>query len=288
MSPNIRRVVAPLEPAALEAMDALMVRAYSGGSWRSSIDRFAITQPDGLFVAEEATDGGLVRVVGAGCGIAYPDAGFGWIGLIAVEPAEQRRGLGELVTEGVAAMLRSHGCAAVLDASPAGGPLYARMGFADHGVTRVLAAGEGWAAAGPPPRGLVDVDPGAVAALDAEAFGASRHRLLRVLLAQVPGRQAMALDRRGDVVGYVVATDTGIGPLVARDEATCRRLVAFARRLPWAAPPRICVPPGSGHLQSLLADGFDEVRRLRHMRREMTGLPGNASLVAGRLSLAEG
>ena len=80
----------------------------------------------------------MVSVVGTGCCIAYPDAGFGWIGLVATLPAFQRRGIATAITEFLGRTLAAYGCASVLDASLAGGPVYERMGFADCGVTRVL------------------------------------------------------------------------------------------------------------------------------------------------------
>ena len=65
-----------------------MQQAYGVSSFRTSIDRFAAVQPDGLVVVED--DG---AVVGTGCCVAYPDGGFGWIGLVATAPAFQRRGI---------------------------------------------------------------------------------------------------------------------------------------------------------------------------------------------------
>ena len=43
-----------------------------------------------------------------------------------------------MITELLSDVLAGHGCASVLDASLAGGPVYERMGFADHGLTTVM------------------------------------------------------------------------------------------------------------------------------------------------------
>ncbi|MGZ7087259.1 MAG: GNAT family N-acetyltransferase, partial [Ilumatobacteraceae bacterium] len=128
-----RRVDPSSEPATLDAMDDVMQRAYGVSSFRTSINRFVAAQPDGLAVVEH--DG---SVVGTGCCVAYPDGGFGWIGLVATMPGFERRGIATSITAFLDGVLTGHGCAPVLDASAAGGPVYERMGFADHGLTRVL------------------------------------------------------------------------------------------------------------------------------------------------------
>jgi len=94
-----------------------MQQAYGASSFRTSIDRFVAVQPDGLFVVEEDD-----RVVGTGCCIAYPEGGFGWIGLVATAPTHQRRGIATTITEHLSDVLAEHGCASVLDASAAGAP----------------------------------------------------------------------------------------------------------------------------------------------------------------------
>ena len=192
-----------------------MQEAYGVSSFRGSIDRFASVQPDGLAVVEH--DG---AVVGTGCCIAYADGGFGWIGLVATSRQFQRRGIATEITEFLSRTLAGHGCASVLDASAAGGPVYERMGFADRGVTRVM----GDAADGLPPKpGDDDCEPltagdlDDVVAFDAARFGASRRALLRTLIEQHPGR-ALVLRRRGVLVGYLVAQ---AGTLGARGRRRC-------------------------------------------------------------------
>src|SRR5437764_674977 len=73
---------------------------------------------------------------------------------------------------------------------------------------------------------------------------------MELLIDQNPGRVGIAVDGDGDgsPVGFVIGQGTGIGPLVAADEATVASLAAFAVSLPWTAPPRLSVPPESEHL----------------------------------------
>ncbi len=283
------RAVDPGEfPTMIPVMDGVMMRAYDTGSFLPRIERFAAVQPDGLFVAESPGADGGVTVIGAGCGVAYPDGGFGWIGLIAVDPSHHRRGIGERLTERVAEMLASMGCAALLDASAAGGPLYERMGFVDHGPTIVMTPSKALLATPPPSDGLNPVEVDIIGPFDSAHFGASRERSLQVAVEQSQGRHAMALDGHGRVTGYVIAEQGGIGPLVATSTAAMARLIGYALALPNPVIPRLCVPPGSRFHEWLTDLGFVEARRLRHMRRGVTLIPGDESSIAGRLSLGEG
>ncbi len=262
-----------------------MQQAYGVSSFRASIDRFVAAQPDGLVVVEYDRS-----VVGTGCCIAYRDAGFGWIGLVATAGAFQRRGVATAITEFLGRTLAAHGCASVLDASVVGAHVYERIGFADWGITRVLSlAGQ----SRPTTQGEERCDPVTpedfddVIAFDAARFGASRRSVLAKVIEQHPGR-SLVLRRRREVVGYLVAQPGALAPVVADDAAALSALVTAARRFEWVSPPRINVPPESSHLPTLLRLGFEPRRELRHMRRGIGVLPGRRATVAGLISLGEG
>jgi ribosomal protein S18 acetylase RimI-like enzyme len=271
------------ESSTLDAMDVVMQQAYGVSSFRLSIDRFAAVQPDGLAVVE---DGG--EVVGAGCCVAYPQGNFGWIGLVATAPSFQRRGIGTAVTEHLAAVLAEHGCASVLDASAAGGPVYERMGFVDHGPTRVMEFAGGDVTGdndGCEPLTADELDE--IARFDAPRFGASRRAELAIVVEQHPGR-ALVLRRRGKVAGYLVAQERTLGPVVADTSETVMSLIWAALRIVWSTTPRINLPPESGHVATLQRLGFEERRQLRHMRRGIGSLPGRRESIAAQVSLGEG
>jgi GNAT superfamily N-acetyltransferase len=280
-----RRVDPAAEPATLEAMDAVMQQAYGVPTFRSSIDRFATVQPDGLAVVE--IDG---TVVGTGCCVAYSDGKFGWIGLVATLPAFQRTGIGTQVTEFLSEVLAEHGCASVLDASLAGGPVYERMGFADRGITTVM----GYALEDQPPTGdgdecapLTTDDLDEVARFDAPRFGSNRLQLLAKVVDQHPGR-GIVLRRRGKVAGFLVAQESTLAPVVADTSESLTSLINAALGLDWPTPPRINVPPESGHLATMQRLGFEVRRQLRHMRRGIEVLPGRRESIAAEVSLGEG
>jgi GNAT superfamily N-acetyltransferase len=266
-------------------MDVVMQQAYGVPSFRVSIDRFVAVQPDGLAVVE--VDG---TVVGTGCCVAYPDGKFGWIGLVATLPAFQRQGIGTTITEFLSNVLTDYGCASVLDASAAGGPVYERMGFADRGLTRVM----GYEGNGDPSTANVEEcealttgDLDEVARFDAPRFGANRRELLAKVVDQHPGR-ALVLRRRGKVAGFLVAHESTLAPVVTDTSESLTGLITAALRLDWATPPRINVPPESGHLATLQRLGFEVRRELRHMRRGIEVLPGRRESIAAAVSLGEG
>jgi ribosomal protein S18 acetylase RimI-like enzyme len=272
------------EHAILDAMDEVMEQAYGMSSFRASIDRFAAVQPDGLVVVED--DG---AVVGTGCCVAYPDGRFGWIGLVATKPGFERQGFGSAITEHLCQVLAGHGCASVLDASLKGGPVYERMGFADHGLTKVM----GFVGTDSSPAGtdecslLTQHDLDEVVRFDTPRFGASRRELLAKVIDQHPGR-AVVLRRRGKVAGYLVAQESTLAPVVTDTSESLMSLVTAALRLDWPQPPRISVPPESGHIATLQRLGFEHRRDLRHMRRGVGALPGRREGIAGLMSLGEG
>ena len=262
-----------------------MQRAYGASSFRTSLDRFVAAQPDGLAVVEHEG-----AVVGTGCCVAYSSGGFGWIGLVATAPGFERRGIATAITSLLGDVLAGHGCAAVLDASAAGGPVYERMGFTDCGLTRVMGfdGRDAGAITSPErcaPLGAAELDE--VVAFDSLRFGASRSVLLRRVVEQNPGR-ALLLRSGPEIVGYLVAQDTTLAPIVADDQESLSCLVSAALRLGWQSAPRINVPPESKHIESLSALGFALRRELRHMRRGIGTLPGRRDCVAGLVSLGEG
>ena len=262
-----------------------MQQAYGVSSFRLSVDRFVTVQPDGLAVVE--VNG---TVVGAGCCVAYRDGKFGWIGLVATLPGFQHQGIGTAVTEFLSGVLSGHGCAAVLDASAAGGPVYERMGFADRGITTVMGyAGDGSA----PTDDFDECEPlttdqfDEVVRFDALRFGANRGQLLTMVMQQHPGR-GVVLRRRGKVAGFLVAQESTLAPAVADTSESLTGLINAALRLDWPTPPRINVPPESGHLATLQRLGFEVRRELRHMRRGVEVLPGRRDSIAAQVSLGEG
>jgi hypothetical protein len=98
----------------------------------------------------------------------------------------------------------------------------------------------------------------------------------------------VVLRRRGKVAGYLVAQESTLAPVVADTSESLTSLIDAALRLDWRSPPRINVPPESGHLATLQRLGFAVQRELRHMRRGIGALPGRRESIAAEVSLGEG
>jgi GNAT superfamily N-acetyltransferase len=288
--------------ADIAAIDVLLQAAYNAPSWRFRVERGLALQPDGWVVACAGTSDAIV-----GCGgfLAFTESGFGWIGLVATHPEYQRQGVARRVTQYLVDRLRERGCAAALDGSASGAPLYASMGFVDHGVATLLTiddpagAAAALAARTPTnPAGPISVQAAGVADLDAidhfdqRCFGGPRRELLRRLLVEFPDRAALAVDAAGAIRGYVVAQADAIGPLVVTgdgDAGDARdALLEWSLCCPWRSAPRIIVPPDSDHLDAVRGAGFEQQRALRHQRLGIDDLPGARAEVVAQVSFGEG
>lgn len=155
--------------------------------------------------------------------------GLAWISMVLVRPDQRRQGHATALMRWATASLAT--AAQVLDATPAGREVYARLGFRDlWGFAR-------WSLpeplpASPGPRPLEERDWPALEALDLAAFGAPRPALLRGFARRLPAA-ARVLERDGALAGAILGRDgvrtPQLGPLWARDAATARALLAAAR-----------------------------------------------------------
>ena len=187
--------------------------------WRRLIN----LEPRGCFCA--SLDG---RLVGTTTTTTYGDE-LAWIGMVLVDPLYRRRGVATRLMEAALAYLEKRVATVKLDATTDGRPVYERFGFQVEslverwsGTARVFdARAEGCETFGPSMRG-------GLLALDREAFGADRSKLIESLLndacvapmvASTDGRlSGYALARRGSAAAY-------IGPLVAFDAGQAASLL---------------------------------------------------------------
>ncbi len=111
----------------LDATDAVVMAAYQAAhSRKERLRRYLNLQPDGSFVAllDEA-------VVGFGAMMGY--GGFAYVGLMSVRPDIQKRGIGATLLECCLDWAHTrHFSTLLLDATPAGFPLYQRYGFVEE------------------------------------------------------------------------------------------------------------------------------------------------------------
>jgi predicted N-acetyltransferase YhbS len=204
----------------------LTAAAFGGEPREARLRRYLALEPEGWFAVEES--GTLVALGGA---VAF--GRLAWLGLMVVDPARQRQGLGARVARVAIDWAHARGCSTIcLIATPAGIPLYCRLGFVPDGDSHELSGAPRPLTAGDAVRVTrwTPGDTAEVARLDAPAFGADRSRLLAAYAREFSGSAWVARDERGQVSGFVVVQDDLIGPWCAVDERVGGQLLDVALR----------------------------------------------------------
>jgi GNAT superfamily N-acetyltransferase len=179
--------------------------------WR----RLIRLEPRGCFCA--SLDG---RVVGTTTTTTYGNE-LAWVGMVLVDPEHRRRGVATRLMETALDYLDGRVAAVKLDATTDGRPVYERFGFrVESLVERWMGTARVFDARGAACETFEPSMRGELLALDREAFGVDRSKLIESLLtdacvapmaATADGRlTGYALARRGSSAAYV-------GPLVASD-----------------------------------------------------------------------
>ena len=180
-----------------------------------------------LFVREGRVFGlrdGTGRLVATAAALPY-GGGIGWISMVLVAPEWRHQGLATALMEHGVMHLRALGATPVLDATPAGQPAYARLGF-EAGFA--LARWEGTVSGGPTERGSAPLDVATVLRLDALANGCDRGFLLADFLRRSGSRACTAPGHTGFVIAREGRRATQLGPVVAEDEASALSLLQAA------------------------------------------------------------
>jgi GNAT superfamily N-acetyltransferase len=161
---------------------------------------------------------------------------FGWVSMVLVRKSHRRRGLATELLTHCCAQLRAQNLIPVLDATPAGRTVYQPLGFQEGwGITRwrrgSAALVTASIAADAAVRPLRESDWPELLALDAQAFGADRAGLLR-LLAGRSQAFACVLERGGRLQGYLLGRDGRVarqlGPVIAATDEDARALLDHA------------------------------------------------------------
>jgi GNAT superfamily N-acetyltransferase len=241
--------------------------------WR----HFLMTAPRGALVAVQ--DG---RVIGSVATLPY--GGFAWISMVLVDPAARRRGVGTLLLDRGLALIPEP-IVARLDATPAGEPLYRKLGFVgEYRITRWCRDAKAYPERRPDgARPLAPHDWPIVYETDARAFGASRAILLERLAAEAP-EYAWVAERDGRLQGYLLGRHghlrEHLGPLVADGADTAQRLLdaclsACASRAIFLDAP----DDQTAWSAALVERGFETSRPLLRMYRGQLTAPGEPSQV---------
>jgi GNAT superfamily N-acetyltransferase len=234
------------------------------------------TAEDWLHFIDRGRTFGLFERTGAlvATAAALPyDNGFGWISMVIVARRWRKRGLATRLMGECIEVLRAEGGAALLDATPAGAEVYARLGFVTVGGMERWEGEGGAASAGDGVTRLSPPDIDRLVAADREAFGARRDLLLRDFLAR-DGAMALGADD-----GFALLRPghraTQLGPLAAPSAETAARLLDAAIDLA-RGPVFLDLLDGWHGLTPLLeARGFRRQRPFRRMALGRSTLPGD-------------
>ncbi len=210
---EIRRLTADDLEAAMELKNA-------AGWFQTEEDwrRLMRLQPGGCFAACEEG-----RVVGTMTTTTY-GTDLAWIGMVLVDPAYRRHGIGSnLMRTALDYLLQSGVKTIKLDATPAGRPVYEKMGFEQESlVERWEVESQVSSFSYVSPKGEHDWIQGSWAELvelDRRAFGADRSQLLDSLRKDSLVPPIILKTLNGSVSGFAFArpgaAGTYIGPLIA-------------------------------------------------------------------------
>jgi GNAT superfamily N-acetyltransferase len=250
-------------------------------------------EPGGWVVVEGASG-----LMGVGGFVSFGRCAY--VGLMAVSPDAQRRGIGAAIFEELLARCEVLGrTLLLLDASNAGAPLYERYSFRDHGTALAYTFDPRALASAPDDEGAIQVhaiDPADgplaadVAAFDARCYGADRSLLVLRCLRDLPGRAFVARAASGELVGYAIGQARSFGPCMARSRDVAHALARRTLRLPYNDPVTWLVAGQNPDALALVrALGGTLGRTWRHMRRGNDAeLTSDWSSLFAKVSLAVG
>jgi len=229
-----------------------------------------------------AAHDGSGRIVATAATLPY--GRFGWISMVLVTSEYRRQGLATRLMHRCIEDLTSAGRVPVLDATPAGREVYRALGFEDTWSFHRLTLNEphksaqsAWSTVESARnaddteiviRAIADHDWPAICTYDAAAFGANRGALIAHLRARLP--QAALVAFRGDrIAGFSLGRDgrtaTQLGPLIAKDGAVARALLARALEIV-AGPIYVDLADSKVDVGAwLAARGFAPQRPLTHV-----------------------
>lgn len=214
------------------------------------------------------------RLIGTVVALPYGKQ-FGWISMMLIDKAEQGRGIGRQLMQTALAEWDKEGRIAALDATPAGKPLYEKLGFREAYTISRFACEDCEISPATGPEGL-EIRPlnatrfPDVIDRDLSVFGADRAHVLANLMGRKP-ELALGAFRDGKMLGYAFGRDgriaTQIGPIISNSTNIATSLLR-ACRTHAPGPLRIDVPKAKADfVDVLLRSGFKAERDLFRMWR---------------------
>lgn len=214
-----------------------------------------------------------------------------WIGMVIVGKPLRGQGAGKLLLENIIGRLKNIG-SVKLDATPAGEPLYRKLGFQEEYKIFRMTAGDHDYETGPDNSGelfniTVETLP-EIVSLDSTVFGAERSYLLNSLLTDYP-EKAIYLKRNGRTEGFIFGRKGSrfnyLGPLAALSDDSAMQLISRSLKSLKDSPLALDIPADKEKLIAWLESaGFEKQRHFIRMyldHNPYPGIPENQYLISG-------
>ena len=233
---------------------------------------FLRLSPDGCRVAVKDD-----RIVGTVTTVRYQNS-FCWIGMVLVDPANQRQGIGIQLLNKALEILKNDDTVK-LDATPAGREVYLKLNFVDeYRISRMNAILTMDRIPLSDARPVNKNDLPQMIAFDQPIFGASRSELLEWTWKGAPA-YAFIMENESEILGYCLGREgfdyVYIGPVVATELEIAKQLLSAALRNCIGKSVAIdAMHFNKEWIDWLNSIGFAELRPLTRMYRGVNAFPG--------------
>jgi len=206
-----------------------LCRAYGWNQLARDWELFLQLSPAGCCVGVDEEG----EVVGTVTTLRYEDH-FSWIGMVLVDPAKQRQGIGGQLLQEALHILGNEKIVK-LDATPEGRVVYLKLNFVDeYRLSRMhCSAVLSTSLPASPARLMYHTDLPRLIDLDSEVFGANRTEVLEWMWKGAP-QHALLIEESNEIRGYCFGRPghrfTHIGPVIAPDHDCAVHLVSAALR----------------------------------------------------------
>lgn len=262
------------------------MRLKTAAGWNQTEDDWRLYLDiggDGCFAAELTG-----KVIGTVTTVDYGGR-FSWIGMVLVDPAFRRQGIGASLMNRAIDHLEDRGTMR-LDATPVGKTVYEQQGFVDeYGLVRLVCPSVDPAALGrdaaPDVSPLTGRDLSRLADMDRSVFGADRQKILEHLVRANPEaarKREIGSVTRGYCLGRPGTKHYQIGPVVAETQEDAIAVAREAFRVVGGTAVVMDVPDAQTDFLSWLESvGFREERPFIRMYRGKNEYPGDPGRVYG-------
>jgi ribosomal protein S18 acetylase RimI-like enzyme len=266
-------------------------QAYSlskSEGWNQTLTdwRFLLGKPDNICIVAEKEE----KICGTATALVH-DKRLAWIGMVLVDRSLRGQGTGRMLMEKIIHELK--GIRSVkLDATPAGEPLYSRLGFKpEYKIHRMTCENINITAEKSTDPGISETMPDSIKALadfDRYIFGVNREYLITSLATSFP-EKSLFIWKNQDIEGFIQGREgerfTYLGPLSAKNDNSAIELITESLRLHRNKIIALDVPASQTiFIEWLEKAGFVKQREFTRMflnENPFRGKPENQYLISG-------